>query len=124
MNSKLEWPPSTISFRKVSISSARTASHRAAARRQSEEELGLKLDESRLFRLCEFVGDYCMCTVYLANQDVSADELELRKDEVASVDFVSADMLVMFSDSGEFSSAPYLPMVISAMRVIERRHHT
>ena len=96
----------------------------AAARRQSEEELGLKLDESRLFRLCEFVGDYCMCTVYLANQDVSADELELRKDEVASVDFVSADMLGMFSDSGEFSSAPYVPMVISAMRVIERRHHT
>lgn len=95
----------------------------AAARRQAAQELGLKLDEKKLFRLCEFMGEYCMCTVYLANQDVSADELALNRADVASVDFVSADMLRMFSESGDFLGAPYLPMVISAMRVIERRHH-
>ncbi len=95
----------------------------AAARRQSGEELGLRLDEARLFRLCEYVGDYSLCTVYVANQDVSADELSLHKDEVASVEFVSADMLRAFGEYENFMRTPYLPMVLSATRVIERRHH-
>lgn len=91
-----------------------------AAKREVREELGLTLDERNLFRLCEYVGECCLCTVFVANQDVSSDELRLQKDEVSAVEFVSSDMLRAFSESDNFLNPPYLPMVTSAMRVMER----
>lgn len=93
-----------------------------AARREVCEELGLSLDERHLFRLCEYVGEYCLCTVYVANQDVESGDMRLQKDEVAAVEFASADMLRVFSESDNFLRPPYMPMVISAMRVMERAH--
>lgn len=94
-----------------------------AARREVLEELGIKIDERNMFRLCAFVGECSLYTVYVVNQDVKSDEMRLQKDEVASVEFVSADMLNAYSDAENFLRPPYMPMVISAMRVMERAHH-
>lgn len=95
-----------------------------AARREVLEELGLKLDERNMFCLCSYVGRYSLCTVYVVNQDIAADEMRLQKDEVASVEFISADMLSAYSSAPNFLRPPYLPMVTSVMRVMERSRHS
>ena len=94
-----------------------------AARREVREELGLTIDERNMFCLCAFIGKCSHYTVYVVNQDVQSDELRLQKEEVASVEFVSADMLNAYSDADNFLRPPYRPMVISAMRVMERARH-
>ncbi|MFR2458403.1 MAG: NUDIX domain-containing protein [Christensenellales bacterium] len=94
-----------------------------AARREVREELGLTIDERNMFCLCAFIGKCSHYTVYVVNQDVQSDELRLQKEEVASVEFVSADMLNAYSDADNFLRPPYMPMVISAMRVMERARH-
>ena len=94
-----------------------------AARREVREELGLTIDERNMFCLCAFIGKCSHYTVYVVNQDVQSDELNLQKEEVASVEFVSADMLNAYSDADNFLRPPYMPMVISAMRVMERARH-
>ena len=93
------------------------------ARREVREELGLTIDERNMFCLCAFIGKCSHYTVYVVNQDVQSDELRLQKEEVASVEFVSADMLNAYSDADNFLRPPYMPLVISAMRVMERARH-
>lgn len=94
-----------------------------AARREVMEEMGVSLDERNTFQLCQYVDEQSLCTVYVANQDVASEELHLNREEVSAVQFVSADMLSAYSSADNFLRPLYLPMVTSAMRVIERSRH-
>ena len=92
-----------------------------AASREVREELGLRLRQSSMFKLCEYLSGSYISHVFVAMQDIDENELRLQKEEVANVMFVSADMLQRYEHAENFLRPPYMPLLMSALRAIEAR---
>lgn len=67
-----------------------------AALRETEEEIGLKLQPSDLNFVCTYATDKKLIYVYLSDRTDKNDELVLNKDEVESVQWVSLEDFDMF----------------------------
>ena len=67
-----------------------------AALRETEEEIGLRLEPSELRFIGSYATDKKLIHIFLSNRTDKNDELKLEKDEVASVEWVSLDDFDMF----------------------------
>lgn len=67
-----------------------------AALRETEEEIGLKLDSSELRFVCKYATDKKLITVYLSDRTGKNDELVLNKEEVDAVEWIELADLDMF----------------------------
>lgn len=67
-----------------------------AALRETEEEIGLKLQPNELNFVCSYTTDKKLIYVYLSDRTDKNDELVLNKAEVESVEWVSLEDFDMF----------------------------
>ena len=86
-----------------------------AIKREVKEELGIKIDEEKLTFIASFKRYKDFVDVFYIKDDIKIKDINLKKDEVEDVRFVSFDELYKMYENKEFakSSFEYFKMYIT-----------